>query len=450
MSLRVRLALVVATTFAAVVVACVFAAHVSARNQLRAETDRFLAQRASDPHFARDGDRDERGGRVPTNVNPDATTQFIRADGSVVGTTPGQAALPVDTRDRALAAHGGKPRSRDAQVDGNSYRILTMPLAQGGALQVGRSIEGSDHVLSTLDTRLVLIALIGTFIAALAAWLIARRIVRPVERLTGAAEHVAQTQDLASHIDVERSDELGRLAESFNTMLAALETSRDQQQRLVMDASHELRTPLTALRTNMEVLQRNTAIDEHERAQLLGEASLELSELSALVAELVDLATDARAEEPLQRVELSDLTEQVVERARRRTGRIITFTAHNPASVDVRASACDRAITNLVDNACKFSPADTSIDVSVADTTIEVGDRGPGVAPEDREHVFDRFYRATSSRSMPGSGLGLSIVQQVAELHGGTVELLARAGGGTAARFTLPSTSDARPATEKS
>jgi two-component system sensor histidine kinase MprB len=440
-SLRLRLALVVATTFAAVVVACVFAAHVSARNQLRAETDRFLEQRASDPHFSRDGDEDGggRGGPIPTNVNPDATTQFVRADGSVVGTTAGQAALPVDARDRALAADGGNARYRDAQVDGKSYRILTMPLAQGGALQVGRNIEGSDHVLSTLDTRLLLIALIGTFVAALAAWLIARRIVRPVERLTGAAEHVAQTQDLGSHIDVERSDELGRLAESFNTMLAALETSRDQQKRLVMDASHELRTPLTALRTNMEVLQRNTSIDDDQRAQLLAEAGLELRELSDLVAELVDLATDARAEEPLQRVELSELVEQVVERARRRTSRMITFTAHEPAAVEVRASACDRAITNLVDNACKFSAAETAVDVSVAGTTIEVSDRGPGIAPEDRDHVFDRFYRATSSRSMPGSGLGLSIVQQIAELHGGTVELVARAGGGTTARFILPS-----------
>jgi two-component system sensor histidine kinase MprB len=440
MSLRLRLALVVGTTFAAVVVACVFAAHVSARNQLRAETDRFLEQRASDPHFSHEDDRDGggRGGPIPGNVNPDATTQFVRADGSVVGTTPGQTALPVDAHDRALAAHGGTARYRDAQVDGQSYRILTVPLSQGGALQVGRSIEGSDHVLSTLDTRLLLIALAGTFIAALAAWLIARRIVRPVERLTGAAEHVAETQDLGSHIDVERRDELGRLAESFNTMLIALETSRDQQQRLVMDASHELRTPLTALRTNMEVLQRNTALDDEQRAQLLAEAGLELRELSDLVSELVDLATDARAEEPLQRVELNDLVEQVVERARRRTGRTITFTSHEPATVEVRASACDRAISNLVDNACKFSAADTAVDVAVMGTTIEVGDRGPGIAPEDRDHVFDRFYRATSSRSMPGSGLGLSIVHQIAELHGGSVELVERAGGGTTARFTLP------------
>ncbi len=438
MSLRLRLALVVATTFAAVVIASVFAAHVSARNQLRAETDRFLEQRASDPHVSADGDHDRPGGPIPTNVNPDATTQFVRADGTVVGTTSGQAELPVDAHDRALAAHGGDARYRDAQVDGKTYRILTMPLAQGGALQVGRNIEGSDHVLSTLDTRLLLIALIGTFIAALAAWLIARRIVRPVERLTGAAEHVAQTQDLGSHIDVERNDELGRLAESFNTMLAALETSRDQQKRLVMDASHELRTPLTALRTNMEVLQRNTAIDDEQRTQLLAEAGIELRELSDLVAELVDLATDARAEEPLQRVELGDLVETVVERARRRTGRTITFAAHEPANVEVRASACDRAITNLVDNACKFSPTDTPVDVAVTATTIEVGDRGPGVAPEDRDRVFDRFYRATSSRSMPGSGLGLSIVQQIAELHGATVELVPRAGGGTTARFVLP------------
>ena len=187
------MALVVATTFAVVVVACVFAAHVSARNQLRAETDRFLEQRASDPHFSREGDGDGggRGGPIPVNVNPDATTQFVARTGRSSGRRRDRLRFRSTRTTAQLAAHGGNARYRDAQVDGTSYRILTVPLSQGGALQVGRSIEGSDHVLSTLDTRLLLIALIGTFIAALAAWLIARRIVRPVERLTGAAEHVA-------------------------------------------------------------------------------------------------------------------------------------------------------------------------------------------------------------------------------------------------------------------
>jgi two-component system sensor histidine kinase MprB len=428
MSLRLRLALIVATTFAAVVVACVFAAHVSASNQLSAETDRFLTEHAHDPFLEHspDNDSDTR----PPSLGPDVVVQRLNAEGTPVGGTD---KLGVTAKDRAVAAGAGAYFRTD-----NGYRILTFPAPGGGAVQIARTTAASNHVLSTLDTRLLLIAIGGTLLAALAAYFIARRIIRPVEKLTGAAEHVAATQDLAAHIDVERNDELGRLAESFNTMLIALDTSRDQQKRLVMDASHELRTPLTALRTNMEVLQRASNMNDDQRAQLLGEAQLELHELSDLVAELVDLATDARAEEPMQRVDLGELAEQVVTRFRRRTDHQINFAAERAAAVDVRVSACERAISNLVDNACKFSPPEAPVDVCVRGAVVEVNDRGPGIAPEDRPHVFDRFYRATSARAMTGSGLGLSIVQQIAELHDGTVELVPRDGGGTTARFVLP------------
>jgi two-component system sensor histidine kinase MprB len=221
-------------------------------------------------------------------------------------------------------------------------------------------------------------------------------------------------------------------------MLVALRNSRDQQKRLVMDASHELRTPLTALRTNIEVLKRTSTLNDDQRAELLSQVDVELVELTDLVAELVDLATDARAEEPVQRTELAPLTEDVVERFRRRTGRDIRFDARDPATVNVRPGGIERAISNLVDNACKFSAAPTTIDVCVRGSVIEVGDHGLGIDDGDRELVFDRFYRSPAARTMPGSGLGLSIVRQIAQLHGGTVELFERDGGGTVARLSLP------------
>jgi two-component system sensor histidine kinase MprB len=164
-----------------------------------------------------------------------------------------------------------------------------------------------------------------------------------------------------------------------------------------------------------------------------------LSELTELVTELVDLATDVRADEPPHPTELGELTERVVERMRRRTGRDITLTVASDATVSVQGAALERALSNLVDNACKFSPAGTTVDVSVAGAQVEVADRGPGIAASDREHVFDRFYRAPEARTMPGSGLGLSIVKQVVDRHGGMVEILPRAGGGTVVRITLPS-----------
>jgi two-component system sensor histidine kinase MprB len=444
-SLRVRLALVVATTFAIVVVGCVYAAHVSARNELRAETEHFLENRARDPRITGERDNPFFPGRGPNRnearppfIEPDAVTQFLNADGKIVGAFEDLPPLPVDQRDKEIAAAGEGKRLRNATVDGEEYRVITVGLPGGGAAQIGRSIDEANDVLATLDVSLLLIALVGTAVAAALAWLIASRLVRPVERLTTAAEHVAATQDLSQQIDVEGRDELGRLAASFNTMLVALANSREQQQRLVLDASHELRTPLTALRTNIELLQRARDMDDAQRSELLDAALVELQELGDLSAEMVELATDARADEPLQEVNLATIAEAVVERQRRRTGRTITMTTDDPATLVVRAAALERAVGNLVDNACKFSPPDTAVDVIVDHARIDVRDRGPGITAEEREHVFDRFYRATTARTKPGSGLGLSIVKQIVEMHGGTVALIGLNEGGTIARIELP------------
>ena len=233
-------------------------------------------------------------------------------------------------------------------------------------------------------------------------------------------------------------DEVGRLAASFNTMLIALDTSREQQQRLVVDASHELRTPLTAVRTNIDFLGHATTLDAEQRAQLIAETRLELDELTNLVSEMVELATDVRSQEPVEPVPLAEVADDVAARFRRRTGHEIVVDADGAGVVEGRRAMLDRAISNLVDNALKFSPDGAPVTVTVRDTTLEVADRGPGIAPEDRARVFDRFYRATSARTLPGSGLGLSIVSQIATLHGGTVALDARDGGGTIARLVLP------------
>jgi two-component system sensor histidine kinase MprB len=451
MSLRWRLALVVGVIFAVVVVGCVFAAHLSASQELRAETDRFLQSRANDPRLQEGfGPGRNPGGpngpfQLPTSnvdqtqppqrrfVQPDVIIQTINANGTVDRASSPQ--LPVDKHDAAMASAAAPPRLRTVTVDGTPYRVITVH-TPSGAVQLARSIQETNDVLSTLDIRLLLIALGGTVVAALLAWVIARRIVRPIEQLTGATEAVAETQDLEREITVDRRDELGRLATSFNTMLVALRTSRDQQKRLVMDASHELRTPLTALRTNIEVLQRNTALDDAQRTEMLGEVESELHELGDLVAELVDLATDARTEEPMQRVDLADVADRAVARFRRRTGREITLTVSGRTEVTARPGAIERAIGNLVENACKFSTA--PVDVRVDGNRVDVADRGPGIAADDQVHVFDRFYRAPAARTMPGSGLGLAIVKQIADLHAGSIELLPRDGGGTIARLTLP------------
>jgi two-component system sensor histidine kinase MprB len=457
MSLRVRLLLIVSVTFALVVVGCVFAAHVIASRQLRSATDQFLIQRAArftqapsgalpaDPSDAFDGnvgpDPDD---RVPL-ADPDALSQILSANGTVTSSIQGQPTLPVDSRDVTLARSGGRPRFRDATIQDTPFRILTVALPRGGAAQIGRSIESYNDLLATLDARLLLIAVAGTLLAAILAWLIARRTVRPIEQLTEATTYVAQTQDLANQIPIERRDEIGRLATSFNTMLVtlhemvgALNTSREQQKHLVMDASHELRTPLTAIRTNIDVLIRSRAISETDRAELLAETDVELKELSDLVAELVELATETRVQEPVERVDLGDLSEQVVARYQRRSRRVITLQQRQPAEIEGRTNTVDRAVSNLIDNALKFSASDTAIDVVVEGARIQVCDRGPGISPEERQRVFDRFYRTDSARTRPGSGLGLAIVREIANLHGGTVTITERSGGGTIATLEFP------------
>jgi len=461
MSLRLRLTLVVATTFALVVVGCVYAAHVSARHQLRAATDTFLRQRSDRftrapnnfPHGGQpdpDRDNDHPGG--PTLADPDALTQLLSSRGTVASYIAGQPALPVDARDRAIAQQGGAPRFRDVRVGDDSYRMLTIALPGGGAAQIARGIDADNALLSTIDTRLLLIALAGTVIAASLAWFIARRMTRPIEELTASATLVATTMDFDHPIAVTRNDEIGTLATGFNRMLDALRTSREQQRRLVMDASHELRTPLTALRTNMDLLRRAHTYDDAQRAELLGATDVELRELTDLVSELVELATDTRSEEVVLPVDLGDVADRVAERQERRSHRTITVTKDDPAVVDGRVNLLERAVSNLLDNALKFSPPDRPVDVVVRGTAIEVRDRGEGIPPEDLPHVFDRFYRSTTARRVPGSGLGLAIVEQIVELHGGRVTLAARAGGGIVARLELPAatararhTADATP-----
>ena len=271
------------------------------------------------------------------------------------------------------------------------------------------------------------------------AWLLARRALRPVERLTSAAEHVARTQELAGTIDVARDDEVGRLARSFNAMLEALQTSRRQQQQLVADAGHELRTPLTSMRTNIELLQRAESLERSEQGRILADVNAELRELSELVRELVELAGEPGAtDEPSTTIDLADLAADAAARAGRRTGRDITTEATSGGLIAGQRGSLERAVDNLVGNAVKFSPDGTPIRIVTGGGRLEVHDSGPGIPTEDRPLVFERFFRSASARAQPGSGLGLAIVKQIVERHGGRVWAGTSPTGGTAVGFEIP------------
>jgi len=442
MSLRWRLALALALVVAVVVIAVSTAAWLSAKNELVSGVDDALRRQATAasngflPGRPPEGDEDRRRGPDPV--------QFLNRQGSVIAAV-GEA-LPVEAADQAVAAGTRSSVLRQLTVKGDEYRIFTFA-TPFGAVQVARNQAEIDDALAGLRNRLVVLGLFATALSALLGFWLAGRFTRPIERLTATTEQIAATAELSEPIAVTRHDEVGRLAASFNSMLDALAASRNQQHQLVMDASHELRTPLTTLRTNIELLARRPDLDPQQQHELLTAATTELEELSALVTELVDLATEQHPEHHAREdVDLGELAEGIVERARRRYGRDIDLVLVDPAIVRGYPSLLARALSNLLDNAHKFSPRDARVEVEVRETEISVRDGGPGIPEEERGRVFDRFYRADAARTMPGSGLGLAIVREVAAQHGGTVtaEAAHADGNGTGSlmRLRLPPEAD--------
>lgn len=446
MSLRTQLTLITALLVAASVVAVSLVAYFAVQDRLRNQVDDTLRSRAASlvggpdlPRRGPDADNSGEGGPPDPFGATDVFFQAIDTAGSIVGAPSTQATqIPVSAGDVAVANGQRGTFIHDASTSGGLHlRVLTTPGKSGEAMQIGRSLAEVDASLSDLRNILFGVSGAGVIIAALLGLLVAHRSLRPVARLTAAAEHVAATQDLAASIEVRRKDEIGRLATSFNAMLQALDESRKQQQRLVTDASHELRTPLTSLRTNIEVLARADDLPGAERTQMLSDATFELEELTKLVGELVELASDTRTEaREFADVRLDQLADSVVQRAARRSGLRIELEAQ-PTLVVGNYGLLERAASNLVDNACKWSPQDEPIEVRVAGGRFEVRDHGPGIPEADRPHVFERFYRADVARSTPGSGLGLAIVKQVVTAHGGKVWVEAAPGGGTLAGFEL-------------
>jgi two-component system sensor histidine kinase MprB len=344
---------------------------------------------------------------------------------------------PID--DGALAVVGA-PRALDRQtvaVDDESLRVHTIGLADG-ALQIARPLDEVDSVLRDLRQRTLVLVVLVSIAAALIGWMIAGTVAAPIRRLTGAAEDVGSSGRLDVDVPGTGTDEVGRLGSAFRNMLGALAVSRAEQRRLVQDAGHELRTPLTSLKTNLSVLRRHPEMSPEMRDGVLDDLDTEVNELTELVNELVAVASGELEEQPNERIDLPVLAGEVADRVGRRRSREVTVVVRSHAAVDAPRSALDRAITNLVDNACKFDQSGGPIEVIVDGGSLTVLDRGPGVPVGEEERIFDRFHRAEAARTMPGSGLGLSIVRDVVARAGGTVSASAREAGGAVIGFTLP------------
>jgi two-component system sensor histidine kinase MprB len=426
-TIRRRIALVSAAAVAVTVVVVSILAFVGASRQIMDGIDDSLYSRAQiiesvpvgviPPGFA-----DFSPGR-DDSVRPgrgdfDSTFyQVILRDGTTINAGVEGVVLPAPAPDEVNVT---EPTLRTVRVDDLSLRVVTVYHAETGAIvQLARPLTEARATLAGFAVILAVGGVLGVAVAGGLGLLVARSALKPIDELRGSISDIAMTGTLTDRLEVNGTDEIADLAVAFNELLAEIESSKAEQVRLVRDAGHELRTPLTALRTNLEILQRHN-VPEDERAAMIDAAHSEVAELSALVTEVVDLATDRYEEEDAMAVRLSDVVEEIAERARRRNGRDVVI-EDDGSVVVAKRDAIERAINNIVANADKWSPEGEPIMVTIDSGGVTVTDSGPGFDEADVDHVFERFYRSSEARSMPGSGLGLSIVAQIVEDHGGTV-----------------------------
>jgi two-component system sensor histidine kinase MprB len=390
-------------------------------------------------------------------INGENAAELAVADVKLLVLIAGSALRPedrvkapyIDYSELQVAIGEQERSARTVHIDGAPYRLVAVRASPGRALIMAQSMESIDQALDRLRIILLLASTAGVVLAGGAGWAVASNGLRPVRRLTEATERVARTTDLTP-IEVTGRDELARLTTSFNSMLVALDASQQRQRQLVADAGHELRTPLTSLRTNIELIGQaadnaERSLTDEQRHEIMGDVRAQLEELTTLVGDLVELARD----EPLSRdpapLDFVDVVTQAVDRVRLRAQEVRIDVDLAPWMVIGEPQLLERAVTNLLDNAAKWSPPDGVVTVRLRDGRLTVTDEGPGINAQDLPHIFDRFYRSSEARTLPGSGLGLSIVKRAAERHGGTVDVVSPPDGGTTFTLSLPEAPASEP-----
>jgi two-component system sensor histidine kinase MprB len=441
MSLATRISLLAACAVGLAVAMASLAAYVTIRDQLHAQMDESLLRRAGEvaqtpaTEFA-----------ILTRPSyevwgaADLRPYLLYADGTVEPRRTAALVRPITDEELAIAANGVGHSLRSVDQDGQNALAATVPVRPGLALMLVQSQEPIEDTLDQLGLVLLLVGVGGIIAAAIIGLAVARSALMPVRRLSAAADTIARTEQLKP-IEVTGDDELASLASSFNKMLASLAASRERQRRLVADAGHELRTPLTSLRTNLELLaqaDRRGGLPPEQRDEIFADATAQVGELATLVGDLVELARDEPVQNPPEPVDLAALVVRAIERVRRRTMGTSFEVSTNPWWVMGESGILERAVTNLLDNAVKWSPPHGVVAVELDHGTLTVTDSGPGIDDADLPMIFDRFYRAEDARALPGSGLGLAIVRQAAERHGGVVTARNRAPHGAVFTLRLP------------
>jgi two-component system sensor histidine kinase MprB len=469
MTLRTRIAAVASVSVALAVLAAAIGLYVAVRSDLRGEVDSALQARARDltarggggggagsPGVGAfpggppaggpspGGDHGRPGG-FPGRIEPapfgaaSGYVQFISPSGQVfvpAGQGESPTRIAVSALDRAIATSGSGSSLSDRSVNGTRLRVLAVGSGASGAVVIARPLTEVTRELNRLLLILALIGGGGIVLAALLGALVARTALAPIARFTRRTETLTGSLDLSERLEVHGRDELARLAESFNGTLDALERSVQAQRHLIADASHELRTPISSLRANIQVLGEAERLPPEDQASLRRDIVEELDELTALVGDVVELARGAAPEGAVDEVRLDELVRGAVQSARRR-GDVRFELELPPTVVSGQADRIERAVSNLIDNARRWSPPEGVVEVAIADGVLSVRDHGPGFDDADLPFVFDRFYRAQDARKLPGSGLGLAIVRQAAEACGGFAEAANAPGGGALLRVSF-------------
>lgn len=440
------------TTMAVGITAAVIAvgAYFTARMQMQDSLDQSLLERAKAAAATNVLlDLNLNANRVPSWAvgAGDVRIGYVHVDGDVVSIDTGPE-IPLGSSELDVAG-GSQPYSiRTVTAEGERFRVVSVPLTgpeprpENVALVIAQSLEDQDRILARLGWVTLAFGMAGVLVAAAAGWAVASNGLRPVRKLTSSVEEIARTEDFTP-LPVEGDDEVARLATAFNQMLTTLDATRTRQRQLVADAGHELRTPLTSLRTNidlltMEVDAPGSALPPDARREVLEDVRAQIEELTTLIGDLTELAREAPAVPLVEPLDLAEIVDHAVQRVRRRAPGLTFEVFTRPWRLTGEAAALERAVTNMLDNAAKWSPEGGKVTVRLSDGVLTVDDQGPGIAEAHRELVFDRFWRAPDSRTMPGSGLGLSIVRQVVERHAGTVQATESAGGGTRLVMRLP------------
>jgi two-component system sensor histidine kinase MprB len=438
MSLRRRMTVTVAAAVGGFVLLASVIAYVAVRAELRGQVDAQL--RAQADFAAAAAARITTAGVVPPEILSGPRDPGAGPPAAVRVIENGDTLIERGGFDLQVPAPDGEQALSDEELGGESVRVLTAPIGDGRSIQIARPLESVESALANLRTVLFIVVMAGAALGALAARLIANRMLAPVAGLTEAAEHVSETEDLSRRIQVSGDDEVARLAERFNGMLEGLEASRaaldrshSEQRQLIADASHELRTPVTSLRTNVELIAGGK-LPDGEIPGALEDALAQTEELGDVIGDLMDLARGEAPDLATEDVRLDHVAAEAVDRARRHSPGVSFELDTEPCIVTGAPDRIARAVNNLLDNAAQHADG-APVEVSVSSGRVRVRDHGNGIDPAEADRLFDRFYRGDAARTRPGSGLGLAIVRQVAEAHGGSVAAANAEGGG--ALFSL-------------